>query len=109
MGRGLPADFRSLGVWTEGPEPVRGGRGPELEEGVARRLVPAPTVLVVSIIWNSSSESRVRSMALLSTLSFAALSASLWASAPDAQEVLSRLLSSAAYKHPPKRNGRRRK
>lgn len=50
--------------------------GSNLEEGV-RRLGPAPAVLVVSIIWISSSESRVRSVALLWTLSFAAFSASL--------------------------------
>ena len=88
MGRGLLVDFEA---WAEGPEPIR---------------VPAPIVLVLSIIWSSSSESRVRSMALLSTLSFAAFSASLWASAPDAQVALSRLLLSAAYENPPETNGR---
>jgi hypothetical protein len=70
--------------------------GSSLEEGV-RRLGPALAALVVSIIWISSSlRSRVRSMGLLWTLSFAAFSASLWASAPDAQAVLSRFLRSAA-------------
>jgi len=41
-----------------------------------RRLEPAPAVFVSSV-WISSSESRVRSMALLSMLCLAALSASL--------------------------------
>lgn len=108
MGRGLSADFEFPGVWAEGLEPVR-GRDSDLEEGVVRWLVLVPAVLVLSIIWTSSSESRVRSMALLSTLSFAAFSASFFASAPNAQAVLSRFLSSAAFKNPSKINGKSRK
>ena len=96
MNRGLSADSKFLRVWAESTELVRGRRDSDPEEGLV-------------VVWNSSSESRVRSMALLLTLSFTAFSASLWASAPDAQAVLSRLLSSAAYKYPPKSNGRGRK
>lgn len=45
---------------------------------------------------SSSSESKVRSMTLLSILCLAALSASRWASTPDAQALSSRILRSAA-------------
>jgi len=86
--RGLSADFELLLIWAVGSD---------LEE-VVGRLGPAPVVPDPLIICVSSSESRVRSMALLWMLSFAAFSASLFASAPDAQAVLclSRFLSSAA-------------
>jgi hypothetical protein len=92
--RGPSADLSFFDVWAEGFKTAR-GRDSDLEGG-ARRLEPALAVPIVSIIWISSSESRVKSMALLSTLSFAAFSTSLWASAPEAQAVLSRLLNSAA-------------
>jgi hypothetical protein len=48
-------------------------------------------------------------MAPLSMLSFAAFSASLWASAPDAQAVLSRFLRSAAYKRSTERPTEKKK
>jgi len=65
----LWAALRFLWIWAEGLEAVR-GCDPDLEEG------PALDVLV-PIARVSSSESRVRSMYLLSTLSLAAFSASL--------------------------------
>jgi len=92
--RGLSAVLMFLRVWAVDPR-TTWGRDSDFEEGV-RRLGPAPAVLVVSTTRTSSSESRVRSMVLLSTLSFAAFSASLRASAPDAQAVLSCFLRSAA-------------
>ena len=71
--RGASAALMFLRIWAEGSGTVR-GRDPDVGE-VVGRLEPA--ILVVSISWTSSSESRVRSMALFSTLSFAAFSASL--------------------------------
>lgn len=68
----LLAALTVLWIWAEG---LDRGYDPDLEEG-ARRLGPAPNVLV-SIARVPSSESRVRSMTLLSTLSLAAFSASL--------------------------------
>jgi hypothetical protein len=71
-GRGPLATLTFLGIW--GFEMVRECDS-DLGEGI-RRLGPAPATLV-SIAWVSSSESSVRSMTLLSTLSLAALAASL--------------------------------
>lgn len=69
--RGSLGKIISFGVWAEGSQPLRGRKSGL--EGVGR-LGPAPEVFVVWISW---SESRVRSIALLFTLSFAAFAASL--------------------------------
>ena len=65
--RGLSVVLMFLRFPAEGSRTFRG-------KGVGRL---GPAVLVDSIDWTSSSESRVRSMTLLSMLSLAAFSASL--------------------------------
>ena len=72
--RSWSAALTFLGVWAEGFEAVRRCES-DVKERV-RGLEPAPAVLI-SVTWVPSSESRVKSMTLLSTLSFAALLASL--------------------------------